>query len=155
MKEIALEAKLMESVNDVLDMVKPEHVLLNAIMELQTADVSELRLDSAGTVVDDLNLLRTRLGEFATQLGEYAANGGDVDSHEVFAIVQQLTEGLAAAEVLNSAVVLFNASSVEQLCAQQARSTVADLANVCGAFVRLREAYNAYFDVKGFDADID
>lgn len=140
-KELFISSALYESVESVLENVKPEHVLLNAIMGFQTTTVKEL----VPSIVEDLNMLRERIHQMVAALEAYKINGGKVEGNAVCEEVERLDDGLAAGAVLTNAIgLLANSTAVEQLRSSKGRSTVTDLANVCGAFVRLRDAVEHY-----------
>lgn len=141
-KELFISSALYESVESVLENVKPEHVLLNAIMGFQTSTVKELE----PSIVEDLNMLREHIQQMVAALEAYRANVGEV-GNEVCEEVERLGDGLAADAVLTNAIwLLTNSTAVEQFRSSKGHATVADLANVCGAFVRLRDAVEHYAD---------
>ena len=160
-KELFIKTALCECVEIVLENVMAEQVLLGAIMELQTADVQDLRQESVKGVVEDLHLLQEKLTELnglAAELRKAAAEEDaigldETDSSllEVIDAVVGINNGSEGHSVLGDAVGLFEATSVEQLCTAQARATVSDLAHLCSAFVRLRAEFSSYFDVASFD----
>lgn len=147
MEKIIFENAMLELVKDTLDMVKPEHVLLSAIMEFQTTSIEDLQQAGVQETVEDLTMLRERIKQFGKALEDYKANDGDTEDNAVCEVVEALNDSLAADTVLGNAIELLGSSTdVEQLRSAKGRETVADLANVCSAFVRLRDAIEHYFD---------
>ena len=147
MEKIIFENAMLELVKDTLDMAKPEHALLSAIMEFQTTSIEDLQQAGVQETVKDLTMLRERIKQFGKALEDYKANDGDTEDNAVCEVVEALNDSLAADTVLGNAIELLGSSTdVEQLRSAKGRETVADLANVCSAFVRLRDAIEHYFD---------
>ncbi len=138
---------MLELAKDTLDMVKPEHVLLSAIMEFQATSIEDLQQAGVQETVEDLSMLRERIKQLGDALEGFKANDGDTEDNAVCEVVEALNDSLAADTVLGNAIELLGSSTdVEQLRNAKGRETVADLANVCSAFVRLRDAIEHYFD---------
>lgn len=152
MEKMSLVSKLLERVQDTLDSVKPEQVLLKAIMDFQTTSVKDMQQNKLQESVDDLNLLADRIMLMNYELTALRSNPeyNEAAYNEVLRGIvndtELLNDGLAAAKVIENAIeLLTNSTAVEQLRSTKGRETVADLANVCKVFVRLREALAEHF----------
>jgi len=79
-KELFIKTALCECVESVLENVMAEQVLLGAIMELQTADVQDLRQESVKGVVEDLHLLQEKLIELNGLVAELRKAAAEEDA---------------------------------------------------------------------------